>query len=42
MVRYGLVKVSRDVKTLQTCKKTANGFEKLLLHGLAAILKIFR
>ena len=36
MVRYGLVKVLRGVKSLQTCKKPANGFEKLLLHGLAS------
>ena len=30
------MKVLRGVKTLQTCKKPANGFEKLLLHGLAS------
>ena len=36
MVRYGRGKVLRDVKALQTCKKSANGFENLLLQGLAS------
>ena len=34
MVRYGLAKVLRDVKALQTRKKSANGFENLVLQGL--------
>ena len=36
MVRYGLAKLLRSVKALQTRKKSANGFENLLLHGLAS------
>ena len=36
MVRYGLAKLLRGVKALQTRKKSANGFENLLLHGLAS------
>ena len=36
MVRYGLTKVLTDVKALQTRKKSANGFENLLLQGLAS------
>ena len=36
MVRYGLAKISRDVKALRTRKKSANGFENLLLQGLAS------
>ena len=36
MVRYGLAKVLRGVKALQTRKKSANGFENLLLQGLAS------
>jgi len=35
MVRYGLAKVLRGVKALQTHKKPANGFENSLLQGLA-------
>ena len=43
MVRYGLAKVLRGVKVLQTRKKTANCFENLRLRGLMqAILKIFK
>ena len=36
MVRYGLAKVLRGVKALQTRNKSANGFENLLLQGLAS------
>ena len=36
MVRYGLAKVLRGVKGLQTRKKSANGFESLVLQGLAS------
>ena len=36
MVRYGLAIISRDVKALRTRKKSANGFENLLLQGLAS------
>ena len=37
MVRYGLAKVLRGVKALQTRKKKpANGFENLLLQGLTS------
>ena len=36
MVRYGLAKVLRGVKALQTRKKSANGFENLLLQGLTS------
>jgi len=36
MVRYGLAKVLRGVKAFQTRKKSANGFENLLLQGLAS------
>ena len=36
MVRYGLGKVLRGVKALQTHKKSANGVENLLLQGLAS------
>ena len=35
MVRYGIAKLLRGVKALQTRKKSANGFENLPLHGLA-------
>ena len=35
MVRYGLAKVLRGVKALQTRKKSANGFENVLLQRLA-------
>ena len=36
MDHYRLAKVLRDVKALQTCKKSVNGFENLLLQGLAS------
>ena len=36
MVRYVLAKVLRGAKALQTRKKSANGFENLLLQGLAS------
>ena len=36
MVRYGRAKVLRGVKAPQTRKKAANGFENLLLQGLAS------
>ena len=36
MVRHGLAKVLRAVKALQTRGKPANGFEVLLLQGLAS------
>ena len=36
MVRYGLAKELRGVKALQTRKKSANGFENLLLQGLVS------
>ena len=36
MVRHELAKVLRGVKALQTRQKTANGFEDLLLQGLAS------
>ena len=36
MVDYGLAKVLRGVKALQTCKNSANGFENLLRQGLAS------
>ena len=42
MVRYGLAIVLRGVKALQTRKKSANGFENLVLQGLASILKILK
>ena len=45
MVRYGLAKVLRgvNVKALQTRKKSADGFENLLLRGLMqTVLKIFK
>ena len=42
MVRYVLTKVLRDVKALQTRKNCANGFENLLLPGLASHSKNFR
>ena len=35
MVRYGRAKVLRGVKAPQTRKKAANGFENLLLQGVA-------
>jgi len=35
MVRYVLAKVLRGVKALQIPKKSVNGFENLLLQGLA-------
>ena len=35
MVCYGLAKVLRAVKALETNKKSANSFETLLLQGLA-------
>ena len=42
MVCYGLAKVLRGVKALQTRKESANGFENLLCKDLQAILKIFK
>ena len=42
MVRYGLAKMLRDVKTLQTRKKSANGFENLLLQGLSGHSENFK
>ena len=36
MVRYVLAKALRGAKALQTRKKSANGFENLLLQGLAS------
>ena len=36
MAHYGFVKVLRGLKAPQTCKKSANGFENLLLQGLAS------
>ena len=36
MARYGLAKVLRGVKALQTRKKSAKGFENLVLQGLAS------
>ena len=43
MVLYGLAKVLRGVKALQTRKKSANCFENLLLRGLMqTVLKIFK
>ena len=36
MVRYGLAKVLRGVKALQTRKNSANRFENLLLQKLAS------
>ena len=36
MVRYGLAKVLRGVKALQTRKESANGIENLLLQGLTS------
>ena len=36
MVRYGLAKVLKGVKALQTLKKSANGFQNLVLTGLAS------
>ena len=36
MVHYGLAKVLRGVKAPQTCKKSASGFENLLLQGLTS------
>ena len=36
MVLYGLAKVLRGVKALQTRKKSASGFENLLLQSLAS------
>ena len=41
MVCYGLAKVLRGVKALQTRKESANRFENLLCKDLQAILKIF-
>ena len=43
MVRYGLAKVLRgvNVKALQTRKKFADGFEKLLLQRVASHSKNF-
>ena len=43
MVRYGLAKVLRGVhvKALQTSKKSANGFENLLLQRVACHSKHF-
>ena len=34
MVRYGLAKVLRGVKALQTRNKSTNGFENLLLSAV--------
>ena len=36
MVRYGLAKVLKGVKAVQTRKKSANGFQNLVLQGLAS------
>ena len=36
MIRYGLAKMLGGVKALQTLKKSVNGFENLLLQGLAS------
>ena len=36
MIRYGLAKMLGAVKALQARKKSANGFENLLLQGLAS------
>ena len=36
MVRYGLTKVLRGGKALQTRKESANGFENLVLQRLAS------
>ena len=36
MARYVLTKVLRGVKALQTRKESANGFENLILQGLAS------
>ena len=36
MARYGLAKVLRGVEAFQTRKKYANGFENLVLQGLAS------
>ena len=43
MVRYGLAKVLRgvNVKALQTRKKSADGFENLLLQRVASHSKNF-
>ena len=42
MVRYGLAKVLRGVKALQTGEKSANGFENLHMQGLASHSEIFK
>ena len=42
MVLYGLAKVLRGVKALQSRKKSANGFENLPLQGLASHSEIFK
>ena len=41
MVCYGLAKVLRDVKALQTRKESANGFENLLCKDYASHLENF-
>ena len=41
MVRYGLAKVLKGVKALQTRKKSAIDFENLLLQGLSSHSKNF-
>ena len=41
MVRYGLAKVLRGVKALQTHTKSDNGFENLLLQGPASYSENF-
>ena len=40
MARYGLAKVLRGVKALQTRKKS-NGFENLVQQGLASLSENF-
>ena len=41
MVCHGLAKVLRGVKALQTREKPVNGFEDLLVQGLASHSEIF-
>ena len=42
MVRYGLANMLRDVKALRARKKSASGFENLLLQGLASHSENFK
>ena len=42
MVRYGLAKVLRGVKALQTGEKSANGLKTYTCKDLQAILKFLR